>query len=190
MFDNDIVSVLPRHSTELERALEQASMWVARNGDPVNTWNPETCPPDFLPILSWGLSGDFWDADWAEDDQRSYVRAIIEVHRKKGTIGGVRLALKSAGYGDAVVLERYGWDFYDGQRSRDGSIHRYPRDHWAEYRVILARPVTIEQAAQVREILDATAPARCRLKALDFVQAAYLYNARLYRDGTSTRGIV
>lgn len=190
MFDAEFPSVLPSHSTDFERALEQTSLWVIQNSEIVDVWNPDTCPPEFLPFLSWGLSGDLWDAGWAEDDRRTYARATIEVHRKKGTVGGIKAALKASGYGDAIVLERFGWDFYDGQRARDGSIRRYPPDHWAEYRIILARPITIQQAAQVRTILRATAPARCRLKALDFTQASNLYNARLTRDGNSTRGIV
>jgi phage tail P2-like protein len=188
MFD-DISTVLPPHSTDFERALEQASLWVIQNSAIVDVWNPDTCPSKFLPFLSWGLSGDIWNPNWADEDKRSYVRATIGVHRRKGTVGGVKAALKAAGHGDSIVLEKYGWDFYDGQRSRDGSIRRYPPDHWAEYRVILARPITIAQAAEVRSILEATAPARCRLKALDFSEAANLYNSRIERNGTSTRGI-
>jgi phage tail P2-like protein len=187
---NTISSVLPDHSTNFERALEQASLWAIRNADLANTWNPDTCPPEFLPLLSWGLSGDLWDAAWADEDRRSYVRATIDIHRKKGTLGGIKAALKASGYGDAIVLERYGWTFYNGQTVRDGTTTRAPADHWAEYRVILARPITIAQAAQVRTILQQTAPARCHLKALDYSQASHLYNARLVRDGTNTRGVL
>jgi len=190
MSDQSAASVLPRHSTGLEVALEHAGKWVDRSGSPINTWNPESCPIEFLQFLSWGLSGDTWSASWSDDIKRAYARATIDVHRKKGTIGGVKLALKSAGYGDAVILERYGWNFYNGQRSRDGSILRTVADHWAEYRIILARPITIGQADKIREILKSVAPARCHLKAFDFSQALHLFNGQLQRDGQNTRGLI
>lgn len=184
------ISVLPSHSTGFERALEQASLWVSKSSEIENIWNPDSCPAQFLPLLSWGLSGDAWNPEWSEESRRAYVRATIDVHRKKGTVGGIKAALQASGYGDAIVLERHNWNFYNGERSRDGSMQRNEGDKWAEYRVILARPITISQADRVRELLKATAPARCHLKALDFSQVSNTYNARLARDGTSTRGIV
>jgi hypothetical protein len=55
--------------------------------------------------------------------------------------------------------------------------------------VFLVRPITIAQAARVRALLTAYAPARCRLKALDYQEAANLYNATVLNDGTYSHGI-
>ena len=96
--------------------------------------------------------------------------------------------LAAAGYGDATVIEHFGRDFHNGEHLRNGAINRAKADHWAEYRVTLVRPITIEQAAQVRLILKKVAPARCHLKVLDFTQALNLHNNTIYRNGAYTRG--
>jgi len=53
----------------------------------------------------------------------------------------------------------------------------------------LDRPITADQAAQVRKILASVAPARCHLKGLYFTQAANRYNAVISYDGTYTYGV-
>lgn len=152
-------------------------------------WNPETCPANILPWLAWALSVDNWDANWSEGTKRNAIAASVAIHRRKGTVRAVKDALAAAGYGDAELIERHGWERHDGTNLRDGSINRSVPDHWAEYRVRLARPITVDQAAQVRAILASAAPARCRLKALEFTQALHLHNNTITRDGSYTRGI-
>ncbi len=100
----DIVSVLPRHSTQFELALERASMWVAETSGPVRVWNPDTCPPEFLPWLAWALSVDNWRSDWGIETKRAVIRNSVEIHRRKGTLGAVRRALSSVGF-DAEIFE-------------------------------------------------------------------------------------
>ena len=117
------------------------------------------------------------------------IAASVEVHRRKGTIGAVRRALIAAGLGSARIVERWGARFHDGSIPRDGSQSRLRADHWAEYRVILDRPITIAQAAAVRRLLATVAPARCHLKALSYTQALYLHDQTVPRTGTYTRGI-
>lgn len=187
---SDLTSVLPANATELEKALEL----VARHGANIPSvigqlWNPDTCPPEYLVWLAWALSVDFWDAKWSDETKRNVLRDSVQLHKVKGTLGSVKRALKSAGYGDARVVERYAHNLYDGQHLHDGSIDYQSADHWAEYRVFLTRPITIEQAAQVREILSTVAPARCHLKALDYRTAANLYDGSIFYDGTYTQGI-
>lgn len=152
-------------------------------------WDPMNCPAGILPWLAWALSVDDWDADWPEGTKRNAIAASIAIHRRKGTPRAVKDALAAAGYGTAKLIERFGWEFHDGRHLRDGSITHAPPDHWAEYRVVLTRPISIAQAARVRAILATVAPARCRLKALEFIQALNLHNNAILRDGTYTRGV-
>ena len=135
------------------------------------------------------MSIEEWDPNWSEDAKRSAIAQSVSIHRHKGTLGAVKRALKSAGYGDAEVIERYGWDFHDGVALHDGSIRYAPPDHWAEYRIRLAQPITVVQADQVRSILADVAPVRCHLKTLDFTEAFNAYNARITHDGQFTHGV-
>ena len=110
MFDAELTSVLPPHSTDFERALEQASLWVIQNSEIVDVWNPETCPLPFLPWLAWSVSVDDWDSNWSDETKRKVIRTSIDIHRLKGTIGAVKATLSSRGYG-AEISE---WFQYNG----------------------------------------------------------------------------
>lgn len=184
------VSILPPNATPAERAFEAALAGLCDLPVPVgDLWNPARCPAALLPWLAWALSVDDWDSTWSEERKRAVIAASVEVHRHKGTVGSVRRALRAAGWGDAEIHERWGSKFYDGMVPRDGSRTRVPEDHWAEYRVTLDRPISVEQAARVRRLLGSVAPARCHLKALSYRAALHLYNRTVPRNGTYTRGI-
>lgn len=183
-------SLLPHNATSPERALEAVT--GPAQLPPVllrAIWDPESCPVELLPWLAYAFSVDVWDPQWAAEDKRAVIACSAQVHRHKGTVQSVQAALKSAGYGDAEVIERYGWEFYDGTATHDGGTTYAEPDHWAEYRVKLARPITIDQANQVRAILRDVAPIRCHLKALDFTEALNAYNARISHDGQFTHGV-
>ena len=180
---------LPQASGRAEKAL--AVGMLAGSGIPIpiaHLWRPETCPASALPWLAWALSVDEWDANWTEDTKRRVVSETIMIHRQKGTITGVRRALIAADLGDAQIIERFGLKFYDGTVPRNGTANRTSADHWAEYRVILQRRLSLAQAAVARRIIEAVAPARCHLKELDYRRALSLYGDRLPRDGSYSRG--
>ncbi|KPU83532.1 tail protein [Marinosulfonomonas sp. PRT-SC04] len=186
----DIASLLPPNSTPAERALEQSTARIGAVPVPIATlWNPDTCPAAILPWLAWALSVDHWDSGWSEDAKRQSLRKSISIHRVKGTVASVKLALAAAGYGDATVVERFGWETHNGAYNYDGSITYSEPDHWAEYRIYLTRPITIEQADQVRKILATIVPARCHLKGLFFTEALNTYNNRIRYDGAFTHGV-
>lgn len=183
-------TLLPANATALERAL---ALTVGRLSDlkPVDTlWNPALCPAPALPWLAWALSVDEWDSDWTEAQQREVIAASIDIHRHKGTLWSIRRALEAAGYGDAEIVERDAAYKWDGELTFDGAETFAAAGHWAEYRVVLARPITEAQAERVRAILNATAPARCHLKSLDFTATANVYDGAIYFDGTYTHGEV
>ncbi len=187
----DAATLLPPNATDLERALAQLA--AEMTAMPVGISDikiPSRSPAAFLPHLAWEMSVDEWDPAWTEEVKRAVIEASIDVHRHKGTIWAVRRALTAAGLGDAKIVEQYGDKFHDGTIPRDGSRSRARADHWAEYRVILSRPMSVHQSAVARRIIISAAPARSRLKAMDFRTAALLYGSRAPRDGSYTRGIV
>jgi phage tail P2-like protein len=182
-------SLLPPNATPQETAIEAATARIAEVPVPnAALWNPATCPAALLPWLAWALSVDDWDGTWPEERQRAVISASVAVHRRKGTRGAVVAALAAAGYGTATLVERFGRDFYNGAAVRNGSIDRAPADHWAEYRVVLTRPITNEQADRVRAILASVAPLRCRLKLLTYQAVAHTHNGAIQRDGTFNYG--
>jgi phage tail P2-like protein len=187
---SDLPTLLPPSAQAIEFDLEQLSARLHGSALPLTTlWDPLSCGTHILPWLAWAFSIDDWDPNWSEDAKRNAIAASIAVHRKKGTVGAVRRALNSAGFGEAQVIERFGWNFHDATYHHDRTINYAPPDHWAEYRVILTRPITTRQAEQVRAILKNIAPARSQLKALDFTEALNIYDARITHDGQYTHGV-
>lgn len=184
-------SLLPPNSTTIERAVEAALTRLdavpVKIGD---LWNPDRCPVYFLPMLAWALSVDIWDPSWPEQEKRDTLRAAVKVHRLKGTLAAVRAALDAAGYADAVIIERYASDLHDGSIRHDGTRQHDGSDHWAEWRLEIARPITRGQATQVEVIAGQTAPVRARLKHIDFSEAALLHDGTHLHDGTFTHGTI
>ena len=186
----DLPSILPANAQRTELSLEQLPARVLPSGKEIaKLWDAQTCPAHLLAWLAWALSVDDWDPDWPEGTKRSVIATSIGIHRKKGTLSAVAEAIREVGYGEAVILEGFSGQFFDGSVPRDGTQTRGTPDHWAEYRVILRRPISQDQANTLRRILENIAPARAHLKELDFVQASNLYDGMVPRDGTFTRGV-
>lgn len=188
---SDIDRLLPPNSTLSERAIETviAERWLGI-ASPISTlWNADTCAEPLLPWMAWSFSVDVWDASWPEETKRTVIKQSLAVHRIKGTLRAVKDALRSAGYGDAEVIERWGWQFADATFHANGEVSGSKPDHWAEYRVVIERLISIPQAAQVRAILGAVAPRRCHLKALDFRIAVGLADGTLVANGNYSAGI-
>lgn len=188
---SEFATLLPPSMTTSERAIEKVMAERELGLElPIGTlWNAETCPPNILPWLAWAFSVDHWDASWPEGTKRNAVAASISIHRRKGTVRSIREALAAFGFGDAAIIEGYGGFQHTGALTYDGAEDHGEPDHWAEYRVYLERPITIDQADQVKAILRNVAPARCRLKGLYFTQAANRYNAALTFDGAYSHGV-
>lgn len=187
---SDLETLLPHNATDLELGLEQASAGIDKMHVLVSLlWDPDVCPVDLLPWLAWAFSVDDWQAAWGEDVKRDVVRASVDVHRHKGSVGSVKAALKAAGYGDAVIVEGTQTQPYDGRFDNDGSETHGDGVHWAEYQVILARPITFAQAEFLRGICAKVAPARCSLLALDYTEATNGYNGAIVYDGVYSHGV-
>ena len=183
--------LLPPNATELEKALDAVENRITALSVPLERlWNPQTCPEVALPFLAWALSVDLWDAGWSLDARREAVVQALGLHRIKGTVASVRNLLTAVGYGDVEIVEGLAAGFYDGRHRYDGMVFYGDDDTlWARYRVILKRPISIAQAAQVRRLLELTAPQRARLEGLHFEQALNLYDQKISYDNSFTHGV-
>ena len=182
--------LLPGNTTSQERDVEQAT---ARMGELQtraisDQWDPWACPDDLLPWLAWAFNVDEWDASWPEEYKRRTIAESVAIHRRKGTLSSIRRVIENAGYGDATIVEGLYGVLYDGSQTHNGFITHGETSDWAQYRIVLDRPMTSQQAQQVRRILSYTAPARCDLVELIYTQANNIYNGAIRYDGTFNHG--
>jgi len=153
MSDGQFHSVLPRHSTGTERALERAGLWVEGNDFSHGHWNPDTCPEHLLPWLAWSLSVETFDSRWPVEIRRSIIRSSIEVHRKHGTLGGLKTALAALG----VQINVTEW-FDTGSSPYTFSIEaRATVDLIGDNSIPL---LNLELRDQVRRVIDSVKPVR------------------------------
>lgn len=188
---SDHVSILPPNSAPVERAIEAGVATGKPDLAPISVlMDPETIAPELLVYLAWSLSVDEWDATWSDERKREVVKTALSLHRIKGTVKGVKDTLSALGYPNAQIVEGDITFQYDGSISYDGTEDYGAAEAWAEYRVYLTNPITIDQAARVKSALKMIAPARCHLKGLHFTEAAHRYNAAISYDGNYTHGVV
>jgi phage tail P2-like protein len=67
---------------------------------------PDECPLNLLPWLAYALSVDAWDDDWTEQVKRDVISQSVAIHRKKGTLGAVKSAIRAIGINDFEIKER------------------------------------------------------------------------------------
>jgi len=186
-----MVDLLPPNASALERRLD-ATMEESTSL-PVNissVWDPATCPIESLPHLAWANSVDFWADEWPEEDKREVVAQSLQVHRHKGTPGAIKDAIRAAGYGDVEIIEGLDIKAHDGTYVHDG-VRRYGGGgHWAWFIVTAKFPVSIAQAAKIKEIVLRTQREVCFLHSLRYDEALNLHNAAVAYDGTFTHGVV
>lgn len=183
-------TLLPPNASDQEVALDLSTARVGDVSIPVrDIWNPDTCPVDLLPWLAWAFGVDEWSADWSEETKRNTIRDAVQVQRRKGSIWAIKQVIKNAGYGDSTLLEGNSNHFHNGVDLHNGLFTYGDPTEWARYRFILTRPISNVQAAQIRRILDYTAPARCHLIEMIFTEAANLYDGAIRYDGSYNHGV-
>lgn len=183
-------TLLPPNATDQEIALDLSTARVGDVSTPLrDLWNPDTCPVDLLPWLAWAFGVDEWDSGWSETAKRNTIRDAVAVQRRKGSIWSIKQVIANAGYGDSKLIEGNSNHFYGGADKHNGLFTYGDASEWARYRFILSRPISNAQAAQIRRILDYTAPARCHLVEMIFTQAANLYDGAIRYDGTYNHGV-
>ncbi|PJG82128.1 phage tail protein I [Caviibacterium pharyngocola] len=185
------ITLLPHGSTKLEKALSQTFSAISNIPVPINLlWSAKDCPKSLLPWLAWSVSVDEWSNEWSEEAQRNAILNAIYIHRYKGTRAAIRRVMAASGYGDIVIIENQGLTYYNGTTRYDAQ-HIYDNAvmHWAQYKIKLNRPISIEQAAQIKRILAENAPIRAHLVGFMFQQASNLYNNKIRYNGEFSHGV-
>ena len=182
--------LLPHNSTKLERTLDQTAQFCTDlDIDYQMIHDPWRAPSQFLPFLAWMRSVDEYDDDWPEIKKRSVIAESPEVHLRKGTVGSMRRAIRAAGFGEIIILEGWGTQKHNGRYLRNGTI-RYTdgSGHWAKYSVTMQYQLSNAQALNVRNILNAVAPARDLLVELRYLENRR-HNATFQRNGEFSYGV-
>lgn len=100
-------NLLPPNATDTEINLDEALSRIENIPTPARTLiNPDTAPVQTLPWMAWSQSVDNWDVNWTEAQKRAVIKAAYAVHRQKGTVYALRVALEALGY-DLTVQEWY-----------------------------------------------------------------------------------
>jgi len=138
-----------------------------------------------------GLEG--WNLAETPEQQRRLIKDAIALHRLKGTPAALHELVDRLGFGRIKIQEGIGNLNYDGQYSYNGHMVYGDPNAWPIYRVLLLdRAITNDQATQLRAALQAFAPARCRLAALDY-QSVNLFPSATTRwprlMGNTTTGV-
>ena len=105
MKDCDFKSLIP-HATEFEKDLEQHASEKYCQIDPQiikQLHDPWECPVEFLPWLAYSLSVDTWNDAWPEQTKRLICANSLELHKRKGTHGGLVDALAVLGITAEIV---------------------------------------------------------------------------------------
>ncbi|HJW26435.1 MAG TPA: phage tail protein I [Rhodocyclaceae bacterium] len=185
---SDPATLLPPSSTPLERALSRA---MGRFNPPSvipTLWNPDTCPISVLPYLAWALSVDEWDEAWSIEKKREVVKEARGIHQKKGTLSAIRRALASVGQPDAEIIERADLIRCDGSVICDGT-HSCGGE-WATRRVVLKRPVTIDQAFLIKRLIGAVGRNCVHLLSVRFDASAFRCDGTITCNGAYSCGTV
>ena len=186
--------LLPPHSGPAETTMVAAvSEAFAIPVDLASIWRPGEALSNFLPWLAWALSVDDWDPAWPEETKRRVIAASVDVHRAKGTLWGVRHALRAMGYGDAMIIEDRDLVRIGDPGALIGGYYAHsvtgewvigPSDpHWADYWVILQQPVRRADAERLAQRLSNVAPVRCRLRGITLAGAYYTIGDGLWVVG-------
>ncbi|WP_018609438.1 phage tail protein I [Uliginosibacterium gangwonense] len=186
--------LLPPNATPLERRAAQALAWDVSSRMPADLvptlWDANSCPAALLHILAWAESVDTWDATWPEERKRAVIKESRAIHRQKGTPAAIRRVLAALGHPDAEIMERCDIWQRDGTQLRNGRREHGGSLSWARFKVFLHRPVTIDQARQIRTAIMQVTRNCCHLAELNFNEAANRHNGTARRDGQYTRGII
>lgn len=87
-----------------------------------------------------------------DEEKREIIKRAIELHRYKGTLWAVREALKSIGFGDAVITE-------------------HVEGHWAKFRIDIdlgSRPVSASEINDLVKMVAAYKNARSHLEDISY----------------------
>ncbi|POA99731.1 phage tail protein [Chromobacterium sinusclupearum] len=151
----------------------------------------DTVQPDLLPLLAdqFHIGGEEgWQLAESDDAKRALLHSANELHRHKGTPWAIREVIRRLGLGEAVLIEGLAGQRRNGAIRRNGYYVHGDPNTWNQYRVVLGKPITNDQAAQLRRMLALYAPARSVLASLEYQAVANRHNGAIRRNRQFNRG--
>lgn len=140
-----------------------------------------------LPLLAekWSVTGyDGMLLADSDESKRALIKNAVDLHRHKGTPYAIRQVLRQLGFGEIEIDEGLKARTYE-----HSLVATIPADkRWAYYAIRLSRPITNEQASNLRKVLRNFAPARCELAVLDYKSAPIRYNNKARYNGAYNHG--
>ncbi|WP_250435777.1 phage tail protein I [Caballeronia sp. ATUFL_F2_KS9A] len=184
-------NLLPPNATTLEKRTATAIGAIDDLPIPIRDyWNPDTCPAALLPYLAAEVSVDGWELAESDAARRALIKGAIQLHQKRGTPWAVREVIRRLGFGEVTIVEGRRIRRRDGSTTRNGDYLHGDASAWAQYIVRLSQPITVDQAMNLRAVLERYAPQRSQLVSLDYQQAEIRHNGVALRNGQYTRGSV
>jgi hypothetical protein len=154
----------------------------------------DICPADYLPYLAqnFGIYNEpIWQLCESDEQKRNAIKSSVSYHQLKGTPQSIRNMLAIFNQGDALIEEDFNKFIRNGSVKRNGlNNHGTTAISWAQWRITLNNPITIDRAQTLFTALKLTAPARCQLVEFNYQQAENRHNGTVLRNGNNTRGAV
>lgn len=182
-------SLLPSNATSFEKSLEKV-MKSDMSSDIRYLWNPWKCPVELLWVLAVITQIDTWDEKWTEENKRKSIAEAFLVHAAKGTPDSIRRILRNAGYEEVEIIQGLKIKKRDGSRLRNGHFFYGWSEAWRHYRIYVERRISSAQAAQIKELIAATAPEHCVLQKLHYIEVLNLHDGKVTRNNSTIRGTV
>ncbi|MCP2091327.1 UNVERIFIED_ORG: phage tail P2-like protein [Paraburkholderia sediminicola] len=181
--------LLPPNATTLEKRTATALAVVDEMPILIRDyWNPDKCPSALLPYLAAEVSVDGWELAESDDARRALIKAAIPLHQKRGTPWAIREVIRRLGFGEVTLVEGRRIRWRDGSTTRNGDYLHGDPTAWAQYIVKLTRPITRDQADNLKAVLERYAPQRSLLASLDYRAAPIRHNGTATRNGQYNRG--
>ncbi|QEL57044.1 phage tail protein [Chromobacterium paludis] len=144
-----------------------------------------------LPQLAeqFHIGGDEgWTLAESDEARRALLHSANELHRYKGTPWAIREVIRRLGLGEVELIEGLAGQRRNGLIQRNGYYVHGDPGSWNQYRVLLGKPITNDQAAQLRRMLALYAPARSVLASLEYQKVANRHNGAIRRNRQFNRG--
>lgn len=159
---------------------------------PLIIYWPEVVHKEALPHLAWHFSvldEHLWSLAGSDEDmKRKLIASAIEIQRYKGTPWSIKELLRLLGYGDSQIIEGDSSWVLDGTRTLDGTSDLNSESDWATYTVVMGAPIANQDADRLRKSVSKVAPARCKLKKLDYTATVFKLDGSVTLDGTYNLG--
>lgn len=189
------MGIMPSGSTPLQHMLAQITteeLAAIDCREIIRAHDTAACDEKWLPWLAWENSiggAEGWMFAETEEAQRRLITDFVAKHQNKGTPAVIRRLFRDLQLGEVDIIERASFLRWNGAAKFDGT-YRFGGEagDWAKYAVIVRRPVSNRQAAQLRDILGQITPLRCELVYIDFRNTPLKWNGEITFDGTYNFG--